>query len=91
MLLPEDFPNGFGEYRRDDSDDSDDSAGQRSISIYYANEAALAEARAKRPLPNGSMIVVGFYSAKADASGVAPRDAHGRLRKTIMYSVGARC
>lgn len=74
MTFPDDFPNGFSEYRRDDS------AGQRSISIYYANEAALAAARAEAPLPNGSMIVVGFYSAKADASGIALRDAQGRLQ-----------
>lgn len=63
MTLPAGFPRGFTEYARENDDAS------KSLSISYANAAAVAAARAGKPLPDGSAIVVANYAAKLDASG----------------------
>jgi len=63
MPFPKDFPNGFTVYR------SEPDAAHHTISKSYANAAALAAAKAGKPMPAGSAIVVVNYVL--DASGAA--------------------
>jgi cytochrome c553 len=49
VAVPQDFPQGFTPYWRQ--------AGARSITTFFANDKALAAARAGQSLPNGSVIV----------------------------------
>jgi cytochrome c553 len=49
VAVPHDFPQGFTPYWRQ--------AGARSVTTFFANDKALAAARAGQPLPNGSVIV----------------------------------
>src|SRR5258708_2800239 len=41
----------------------------RQIRYFYANEAAVAAAKAGQPLPDGSMLLAEVYAAKLDADG----------------------
>jgi cytochrome c553 len=52
MTFPADFPKGFVNYY------TQDDAANKSLTRYYANEIALQAARAGKPLPNGSIIMV---------------------------------
>lgn len=61
--LPREFPKGFVVYRTENDDE------HHAVSKSYVNAAALAAARANKPLPDGSVIVVANYAAKLDASG----------------------
>lgn len=72
MALPPGFPRGFTEYARANDDES------KSVSINYANAVALTAARAGRPLPDGSAIMVANYTAKLDAGGRPVTGADGR-------------
>jgi cytochrome c553 len=60
MTFPADFPAGFTSYERVPAEGG-------GTTERYANSAALAAARADRPLPDGAMIVV----VNRDASGAA--------------------
>jgi len=62
MTFPREFPRGFVMYREEV--DGPGKAATRS----YVNEVALAAARASRPLPSGSVIVVENYSIKPGAA-----------------------
>jgi cytochrome c553 len=52
MMFPADFPAGFTKYFKQED------AETKSESNFYANAVALQAARAGKPLPNGSIIVV---------------------------------
>jgi cytochrome c553 len=56
LSFPANFPHGFVQYRA--------STGEQdgSVSRFYANEVAVAAARAGKPLPEGAAIVVAAYS-----------------------------
>lgn len=85
VTLPADFPRGFIVYR--DSDDAEAGTVTRS----YANALAVDAARAGRPLPDGSMIVVENRRAQRTADGMVMRTADGRLvpGEVANYSVSA--
>ena len=82
MAFPAAFPSGFTEYDRVQSEST------KTIEVRYANAVALNAARARKPLPDGSYIVVATYAALLDASGQPQRaDAtHWRLGKATSYS-----
>lgn len=74
VRFPAAFPVGFTEYQRQPSDDG------KTVQAFWANDVALAAARAGEPLPEGSMIVgttgdaaapttVRSYSVMASQSG----------------------
>lgn len=63
VRFPAGFPAGFTEYQRRPSDDG------KSVQAFWANDVALAAARAGQPLPDGSMIV----GTTVDATGTAVR------------------
>lgn len=55
LTFPANFPRGFVEYQTSPGDDG-------SVSRSYANDVAVAAARAGKPLPSGSVIVVAGYA-----------------------------
>ena len=76
MTFPADFPNGFTLY-------SSGNAGG-AFSERYANAAALAAARAGRPLPDGSVIVVvNRPSAGAPPTGYAGMESRAGWGQAI--------
>lgn len=77
VAIPKDFPKGFVVF----DSKLDEKAG--TVSRNYANAIALAAAKAQRPLPEGSVIIVVNYLAKLDAQKQPVREADG------SYGVGA--
>ncbi|MEZ4363298.1 MAG: cytochrome P460 family protein [Kofleriaceae bacterium] len=75
MTFPKAFPRGFIIYH------TEFSAEEGAVSRSYANAAAVAAIRAGKPLPNGSVIIVGNYAAKLDAQKQPIREGDG-------YAVG---
>lgn len=71
MTFPKDFPKGFTQYL------SANNTEKKIVSKTYVNAVGLAAARAGKPLPDGSMIVVVNSSAKMDASGNPVADKDG--------------
>ena len=55
LSFPASFPNGFVLYRVGPEEEDG------SVNRFYANDVAKAAARAGKPLPNGSVIVVAAY------------------------------
>jgi cytochrome c553 len=82
MEFPKDFPNGFAVYY------TDENTANKSIDNYYANSAAIQAARAGKPLPNGSVIMVAGFNVKLDANQQPIKDASGHLiaDKPTYYS-----
>jgi cytochrome c553 len=82
MELPRDFPKGFVVYR------TETSAEDRVVSKSYVNAAALAAAKAGKPLPDGSAIVVAIFAPKLDASGrpVVGKDGVWEVDQAKSYS-----
>jgi cytochrome c553 len=82
LELPRDFPAGFVVYR------TENSAEDHVISKSYVNATALAAAKASKPLPDGSAIVVAIYAAKLDAKGqpVIGKDGAWELGAVKSYS-----
>jgi cytochrome c553 len=72
MQFPAGFPAGLTEYDRDVD------PATRIVFVRYANAPAWAAARAKRPLPAGSMLMTGEYAAQLDAAGQPLKDPQGR-------------
>lgn len=64
----------------------------RQVRYYYANKAAVAAAKAGKPLPDGSVLFAEVYSAKLDADKkpVAGRDGNFVAEKLILYTAMAR-
>lgn len=61
VAFPANFPNGFTRYQ------TSQNAERKTISSFYANDKALAAARAGQPLPEGSVIIGEAQTAKLDA------------------------
>jgi cytochrome c553 len=74
MTFPADFPAAFVNYH------TQEDAATKSVTRYYANAVALQAARAGKPLPNGSIIMVEGTSAGATTyySGMEVREGWGR-------------
>jgi cytochrome c553 len=64
----------------------------RQVRYYYANQTALAAAKAGKPLPDGSVLFAEVYSAKLGADGkpVAGTDGHFVTEKLVLYTAMAR-
>jgi cytochrome c553 len=64
----------------------------RQVRYYYANKAAVAAAKAGRPLPDGSVLFAEVYSAKLDADSkpVTGGDGFYVADKLILYTAMAR-
>jgi cytochrome c553 len=78
VTLPADFSHGYVRYL------SKDSPEDKSVAVYYANDAAFAAAGAGKRLPDGSAIYIVNYSAKLDALG---KPVHGDDGKLIADQV----
>ena len=64
----------------------------RQVRYYYANKAAVAAAKAGKPLPDGSVLFAEVYAAKLGADGkpVAGGDGHFVAEKLVAYTAMAR-
>ncbi len=82
MVFPKDFPRGFVRYL------STNNAEQTSVSRTYINGIGFEAAKANRPLPDGTVIVVANYAAKlgADGSPVADKDGSWLTDKVTSYT-----
>lgn len=85
VTIPADYPAGFVRYRVEED------AGSGIVQRSMANRLAADAARAGKPLPAGSMIVVEVWKAKAGADGKPERDAAGALAldRILSYSTMA--
>lgn len=82
MTFPKAFPKGFSVY----TESYDEEA--KMVSKSYANQVAMNAARAGKPLPVGSVILVANYKAKLDAQGKAVRTAAGYAVADVMSYSG---
>lgn len=82
MPFPRDFPKGFVVYH------SENNEAQHMVSKSYVNATGLAAAKAGKPLPDGSIIMVVNYAAKLDASKqpVTEKDGSWAVDKAMSYS-----
>ena len=86
MTFPTDFPASFVNYY------TQEDAATKSVTRFYANAVALQAARAGKPLPNGSIIMVEGTTARRDdlllrhgaARGMGPR----RSRAAAQWRLG---
>lgn len=64
----------------------------RQVRHYYANAAAVAAAKAGKPLPDGSVLFVEVYAAKLDAdkTPITGGDGFYAADKLILYTAMAR-
>ena len=64
----------------------------KQVRYYYANKAAVAAAKAGKPLPDGSVLFAEVYAAKLDADGkpVMGGDGFYVADKLIFYTAMAR-
>lgn len=83
LAVPKDFPKGFTVYHTA----LDEKAG--TVSRSYANAAAMAAVRNKKPVGDGSSIIVVNYGAKLDAAKKPVIEADGSpgVDKVKSYSV----
>jgi len=81
MVFPKDFPNGFVLYNTKNKEEGN------SVSKSYVNTVGLQAAKANKPLPDGSVIVVVHYAAKLDASKkpVLEEDGSWSVDKVVGY------
>lgn len=82
MTFPRDFPKGFVLYNTTNKDD------QNAVSKSYVNTVALQAAKAGKPLPDGSAIIVVNYAAKLDAAKkpVLEKDGSWAVDKVTGYA-----
>jgi hypothetical protein len=71
MTFPRDFPRGFVVY---DSVNWNDSG---TVARRYINRIGLEAAKAGKPMPSGSVIVVANYTAKLDSESKPIADMNG--------------
>jgi len=64
----------------------------KQVRYYYANKAAVAAAKAGKPLPDGSVLFAEVYSAKLGADGkpATGGDGHFVAEKLVAYTAMAR-
>jgi cytochrome c553 len=81
MTFPRDFPKGFTLYASVNKED------HSGVARQYVNTVALQAAKAGKPLPDGSVIIVVNYAAKLDASKqpVADKDGSWAVDKIVGY------
>jgi cytochrome c553 len=81
MVFPRDFPKGFTLYASVNKED------QSGVARQYVNTVALQAAKAGKPLPDGSAIIVVNYAAKLDASKkpVLEKDGSWAVDKVMGY------
>jgi hemoglobin len=81
MVFPRDFPKGFTLYAFTNKDD------QHAVSKAYVNTVAFKAAKARKPLPDGSVIMVVNYAAKLDANQkpIAEKDGSWAVDKVLAY------
>lgn len=82
MTFPRDFPNGYVLYHTAKHEEAS------GLSKSYVNRTALAAAKAGKPLPDGSAIIVVNYAAALDASKkpVVAKDGSWVPGKVLSYS-----
>lgn len=73
VAFPADYKTSFQHYWTIDFPD------RKQVRLYYANETALAAAKAGDPLPDGSYLFVEVYKAKLDAAGMPAAGSDGKL------------
>lgn len=71
MVFPKNFPRGFTRYL------STNNPEQKSVSRTYINAIGLQAARAGRPLPDGTVIIVANHAIKLGADGAPVADKDG--------------
>lgn len=62
IAFPEDYKQAFTKY------DTINFPAAKEVRYYYANTAAVAAAKAEKPLPDGSVLFAEVYSAKLDVN-----------------------
>jgi cytochrome c553 len=82
MPFPKDFPKGYVLYDTVKKDD------QNAVSKSYINAVGIQAAKAGKPMPDGTSIVVVNYAAKLDASKkpVTAKDGSWELDKVTSYA-----
>jgi cytochrome c553 len=91
VVFPDDFQKSFVKYLVHNYPTRTLPVSQQ-VRYYYANSAAVAAAKAGKPLPDGSMLVVEIHSAKLDAEGKPVVGADGLFVPGMLvgYNVMAR-
>jgi hypothetical protein len=82
MAFPKDFPKGFTLYSTANKEDAP------VVSKSYVNAAGLAAAKAGKPLPDGTVIIVVNSAAKLDANKkpVTEKDGTYTPDKVVAYA-----
>jgi cytochrome c553 len=82
MPFPKDFPKGYVLYDTTKKDD------QNAVSKSYINSVGLQAAKADKPLPDGTSILVVNYAVKLDANKkpVTEKDGSWALDKVMSYA-----
>jgi len=82
MPFPKDFPKGYVLYDTTKKDD------QNAVSKSYVNNVGLQAAKADKPLPDGTSILVVNYAVKLDANKkpVTEKDGSWALDKVMSYA-----
>lgn len=82
MPFPKDFPKGYVLYDTVKKED------QNAVSRSYINATGIQAARAGKPLPDGTSILVVNYAAKLDANKkpVAAKDGSWEVDKVMSYA-----
>lgn len=86
VSFPQDFPAGFTRYHGINAPDG------KQVTRFYANAAALAAARAGKPLPEGSLIVgeIGAARQGPDGKPAMAQDGFYEVDKVVAYSAMGR-
>jgi len=84
--FPEDYRQSFTKYH------TINFPAAKQVRYYYANPAAIAAAKARKPLPDGSAIFVEIYAAKLDANNnpITGPDGFYATDKLVRYTTMGR-
>ena len=86
VTFPEGYKDSFTKYH------AINFPAAKQVRYYYANQAAVAAAKAGKPLPDGSYLFAEVYAAKLDAGGnpVTGSDGFYVADKLVRYTAMAR-
>jgi len=85
VTFPEGYKESFTKY------DTINFPATKQVRYYYANKAAVAAAKAGKPLPDGSVLFVEVYAAKLDSDKpVTGGDGFFVADKLLLYTAMAR-